>query len=397
MPRELWMLLIGMVFYVTGASFLWPLNAIYVHEELHKSLAVAGVVLMLNSAATIVGNLLGGILFDKWGGFRSLMLGAVTTLVAIVFLIFFHGWPAYPILLAVIGLGSGIVFPVVNAYAGAIWPEGGRRAFNAVYVAINIGVAAGSSFGGWIASYSFEWIFITNTLMYLLFLVVVLFGLKAVQWKSGQKPSIKNAASVSIHSRTAWRAFLILCTGYFLCWLSYVQWSTTVAAYTQQLGLSLRQYSLLWTINGVLIVLAQPLLGKLLSRWSNQLKPQMIVGFFIFALSFLILWKASAFWHFVAAMVVLTIAEIMVWPAIPTVASQLASQEKEGFYQGIVNSTATAGRMIGPVLGGLVVDHAGMKPLLAILFVFVLIAILTTAIYDRKLKQESPIETKAAV
>lgn len=59
MPKSLWFLIIGMLVNVTGASFLWPLNTIYINEHLGKSLSVAGVVLMLNSAASVVGNLLG--------------------------------------------------------------------------------------------------------------------------------------------------------------------------------------------------------------------------------------------------------------------------------------------------------------------------------------------------
>ncbi|WP_027409587.1 MFS transporter [Anoxybacillus tepidamans] len=94
-------------------------------------------------------------------------------------------------------------------------------------------------------------------------------------------------------------------------------------------------------------------------------------------------------------MVVLTIAEMLVWPAIPAVASQLAPQGREGFYQGVVNSTATAGRMVGPVLGGFVVDAAGMKRLLALLLVFLLISVFTTSIYDRKLSGERKAKKKA--
>jgi hypothetical protein len=40
-----------MIVNVTGSSFLWPLNTIYIHDHLGKSLSVAGVVLMLNAAA----------------------------------------------------------------------------------------------------------------------------------------------------------------------------------------------------------------------------------------------------------------------------------------------------------------------------------------------------------
>jgi MFS family permease len=389
MPRALWVLIIGMAINVTGASFLWPLNAIYVHEHLGKSMSIAGLVLMLNSGASIIGNLIGGMLFDKIGGFKSVMLGITTTLTALIGLVFFHGWPHYAIFLTVVGFGVGIVFPVSYAYAGAIWPEGGRRAFNALYVSQNLGVALGSALGGFIASYSLEYIFIGNTLMYILFFLIMFFGLKNVNTASIHNQHMKKPGVKGIVSRTRWYALVTLCIGYLLCWLSYVQWTTTIATYTQQLNISLKQYSFLWTINGALIVLAQPLLSKVLSRWMDKLKPQMLIGFAIFTVSFVILLQANSFWYFVVAMVVLTIAEMLVWPAIPTVASNLAPKGREGFYQGFVNSTATAGRMIGPVLGGFVVDMAGMKLLLTLLIGFLLISIFTTLIYDRKLKHES--------
>ena len=75
MPRALWLLVIGMAVNVTGSSFLWPMNAIYIHDHLGKSLTIAGLVLMLNSAASVVGNLFGGTLFDRIGGYKSILLG----------------------------------------------------------------------------------------------------------------------------------------------------------------------------------------------------------------------------------------------------------------------------------------------------------------------------------
>jgi MFS family permease len=388
MPRALWILMIGMAMNVTGASFLWPMNTIYVHEQLGKSLSVAGMVLMLNSGASVAGNLVGGILFDKIGGFQSMMIGIITTLSALVGLVFFHGWPHYAIFLAVIGVGSGIVFPVAYAYAGAIWPEGGRRAFNGLYVAQNIGVAIGSALGGVVASYSFTLIFAANLLLYVMFFLLIAFGLRHVQVAKSIKASAKPAEAINMESRANWYALVTLCTGYFLCWISYVQWATTIAAYTQELHITLKQYSLLWTINGALIVFAQPFLSAVVQRWMRHVKRQMLVGFAIFVVSFSLLLQANSFFEFALAMVVLTIAEMLVWPAIPTVASELAPQGKEGFYQGFVNSTATAGRMIGPVLGGFIADYAGMKPLFAALVFFCALSLATTFFYDRNLPKK---------
>jgi MFS family permease len=63
----------------------------------------------------------------------------------------------------------------------------------------------------------------------------------------------------------------------------------------------------------------------------------------------------------------------------------MAPKGREGIYQGIVNSTATGGRMIGPLLGGILVDFYSMSALFMILIALFLIAIITTLLYDRHL------------
>ena len=66
-------------------------------EELHKSLTIAGIVLMINSFGMVVGNLLGGSLFDKLGGYKTILIGTFTCLCSTTLLNLFHGWPWYAI------------------------------------------------------------------------------------------------------------------------------------------------------------------------------------------------------------------------------------------------------------------------------------------------------------
>ncbi|WMJ19454.1 MDR family MFS transporter [Geobacillus kaustophilus] len=388
MPRALWWLLVGMALNVTGASFLWPLNTIYLHEQLGQPLAVAGVVLMLNSGGSVIGSLAGGFLFDRIGGFRVLLAGAMLTIAALGGLSVWHGWPHYAVFLAFVGVGSGVVFPAASAYAGAIWPEGGRRAFNALYVAQNIGVAVGSALGGLVASYSFSLVFFANLLLYAAFLFTVVAGLRRVPLLPPPRKK-RSGEAERAPSRSAGWALALLCAGYGLCWLSYVQWSTTIAAYTRELGIPVGQYSLLWTINGALIVLAQPLLSAVIRRFMPTLKRQIVIGFFIFAVSFAMLLGAHSFAEFAASMIVLTIAEMIVWPAIPAAVNEWAPPGKAGFYQGIVNGTATAGRMIGPVIGGSVADLFGMKLLIMMLALFALLAVLAALLHDHRLPKRT--------
>jgi predicted MFS family arabinose efflux permease len=245
----------------------------------------------------------------------------------------------------------------------------------------------GVALGGILADYSFELIFLANTVMYIIFLLIAVFGYKGISTDSAkQANSIQDAALIK--GRKNLYALLILCSGYLLCWVGYVQWMTTIASYTQEINISLSQYSLLWTINGALIVLGQPLLNGLLKRLAATLKVQILIGIAIFIVSFLTAGNASAFSGFLVAMIILTIGEMFIWPAVPTIAFGLAPKGREGFYQGIVNSTATGGRMIGPLLGGMLVDLYSMSALFFVLIGLFVIAIVTTLTYDRILKSE---------
>lgn len=114
MPRIVWLLIIGMLVNVTSSSFLWPLNTIYLYGHLGKSLSIAGLILMANAGAAIIGNLLGVYLFDRIGGYKSIMLGIIITIIALVGLTIWHGWQHYVWFLTVMGFSGGIVFPSIN-------------------------------------------------------------------------------------------------------------------------------------------------------------------------------------------------------------------------------------------------------------------------------------------
>ncbi|UFT98616.1 MFS transporter [Radiobacillus kanasensis] len=392
MPRNIWLLIIGMAINVTGASFIWPLNTIYMHNELGESLAFAGVILMLNQGFAIVGNLIGGSLFDRWGGYKTILTGSSIAVVAATLLAFFHTITAYTLLLIVMGFGSGITRPAMFAMAGSVWPEGGRRAFNSIYVAQNLGVALGASIGGFVAAFSFGYIFIANAAIYILFFIYVFLTYKNMDTNTHTGYAGVKALNTKIKDKTAFRALLILSVGFFMCWIGYVQWQTTIASYTQDLGIPINQYSLLWTINGFLIVASQPIL-KIVTKKIEDPRKHIYIGNTIFILSFIVVLYAQSFTMFAVAMVILTIGEMLVWPAIPTLANQLAPKGRTGFYQGFINSVSTAGHMIGPLLGGFIVDQYHIEILFYILIGLFIIPYWTTYRYNKGLPAEKELHT----
>lgn len=383
MPKEIWWLVIGMAINITGASFLWPLNTIYMNEELDKSLSTAGLVLMVNSFGMIVGNLLGGTLFDKLGGYRTIMLGTIVSLCATILLNFFHGWPWYAIWLIMLGFGGGMIIPAIYAMAGAVWPQGGRQTFNAIYLAQNIGVALGAALGGFVAELSFNYIFMANLAMYVIFFFIALF-----QFNMDYQATVKHQETLEnvahIQNKKHFTALILLCVMFALCWIAYVQWQTTIASFTQSIGISMSQYSLLWTVNGVLILVGQPLILPIIHLIKGQLKKQLYFGLVVFILSFFVTSFATSFSIFVVGMVIMTFAEMFVWPAVPTIANNLAPKGREGVYQGIVNSASTVGKAFGPLVGGILVDVFNMQIMFLSMIGLLVIAMAFLMIYDRK-------------
>ncbi|QKS72124.1 MFS transporter [Paenalkalicoccus suaedae] len=385
MPRAIWILIIGMSINITGASFLWPLNTIYMSEELGRSLTAAGVVLMINAAAGIIGNLIGGKLFDFIGGFKTMVMGTgIAMMSAFTLAVNYESFPAYVICLVLIGFGGGMVIPCMYAMAGAVWPEGGRRPFNAMYVSQNVGVALGAALGGLLASFRFDFVFLGNGLMYAVFLILALVFFRNLESGTlkGRATNVFEQAEKIEHKRR-FHALAILCIGFLICWIAYTQWASTIAAFTQEVGIPLSSYSLLWTINGLMIILCQPLIRFFVERYVHSLKAQIYVGLVIFMAAYAVLSQTEVFTGFVVAMIILTIGEMFVWPAIPTIAHQLAPEGKAGFYQGIVNSIATGGRLIGPLFGGFMADTFGMQILFYVILFLFIIPFITTKLFDR--------------
>ena len=388
-PKSVWMLVIGMALNITGSSFLWPLNTIYMKEDLDKSLTIAGIVLMINSFGMVVGNLLGGSLFDKLGGYRTILTGTAVCLVSTTMLNFFHGWPWYAVWLVMLGFGGGMIVPAIYAMAGAVWPNGGRQTFNAIYLAQNIGVALGAALGGFVAELSFNYIFIANLLMYVLFAIVAVTQFNLEYSVKMHKPD--NLELENKDQKRRFKALILLCIMFSICWIAYIQWESTIASFTQDIDISMSQYSILWTVNGIMILVAQPLISPVIRVLKGNIKKQMIVGIIIFMVSFLVTSFAEQFSVFLIGMIILTFGEMFVWPAVPTIANFLAPDGKQGQYQGFVNSASTVGKAFGPLIGGILVDAFNMSTMFIGMIVLLSIALCFLAVFDKNMPKDKTI------
>jgi len=353
--------MIAMVINSTGMSFLWPLHTIYIHDQLERTLSEAGFVLMLHAGAEVFGSLIGGYVYDRAGGKKTLLVSVLSSAMCIFILSANLSWPFYIIVMISLGFCIGMIFPAIYAMTGLAWREGGRKSFDLLYLAQNLGVSVGSALGGLVAQFSFTSVFLVNGLTYLLFISVIWKSFEDVQAEPSpeQEQDFQKPIHTRLRDSKGFGALLVMCSGFMFCWISYVQWQTSISTYMQQLGFPLTAYSSMWTINGLLIVAAQPVRHWIAETLVPSMRLQLLIGIVLMTACFAVLSQFQAYSGFLMAMAVMTLGEILIFPAVPSIADQLAPDGRRGIYQGIVNGAANVGRTIGPLIGGLLTDEYG--------------------------------------
>ncbi|QNQ84403.1 MFS transporter [Lactobacillus sp. PV037] len=359
--NTIWLFL-GSLIVNTGISFIWPLTTIYIHNYLHESLTIAGVVLFLNSIFTMLGNALGGYLFDKWFPYQTILLGVSIATFSTLMLIFFHGWPAYVVWLLTLGIGNGIIVTGLNSTATLIKSKAPSYIFNILYFTQNLGLVFGSLMVGFILPFGIVYIFILAFMMFLFFNIVVLVKYRHLN----QRPKDTNHMKISEENVTSNPHLKIIASLLFcvlVAWIAYEQWNSNISSYMLSLHMSVTLYSFLWTLNAILIVTLQPILTYFDSWLTDHINGRLYFGFTLFALAFLLLIGATHYARFLLAMALLTTGEVFAFPAVSTFINNFASEENKGKYQGIIQVVVSAGRALGPLIGALVIDFSSFLTL----------------------------------
>lgn len=333
-----------------GAAFMWPLTTIYMHNYLKQSLTFSGIVLFLMSMAMIAGNYLGGHLFDHWRPYFTALLGGGISTVMLATLIFWHSlWP-YAIGLIIVGFGDGISMTVVNAYAATVTTRSNRYVFNMLYLALNVGVVIGTLLVGYLLDLGISVVFIVTTICYLGLMAITISTFNVTPAHRIATATTKAADTTpSNHRQLIW----MICLMIFTIYLSYALWESILSVHMTNLGIPFRRYSEVWTINGLLIIVSQPIVSLFNERF--KIGTQIGFGITLFALSFLGLVFARQYVDFIIIMVVLTIGEVIGLPIAPAWVDDMAADDQRGKYQGRYNMALSLGRAVGPLFGGMMV------------------------------------------
>ena len=367
-PRAVVVLIVGGFIQSVGNSLMWPLNSLFMHTVLGRTLTEAGTLLAVQSSVSLLGQFMSGFLADRFGPKRIMIIGLVGAVLSVGAIGIFPVWGVYVPAFILFGLAQAFIFVPLYALIHAVWPEGGRRGFNLLYVSNNAGVAVGTAVGGMIAQVSFRLIFSLNAIAFLIYLLIVIIGVSERNAPIHLIPPKQQTERLT--KDKGFKVLLALGGGIFFTWGAYIQLVTILPVVMNQLGFSLFSYSVLWTLNGVFIVSLQPLINWVINTWTQSFKQQFYLASVLLTIGYVILLGKFPYISYIIAMLILTLGEMLILPAVPAAAAQLAPQGKKGAYQGIIGGATSGGRMIGPLLGGMMYDFGGGSSVWKLAIVF---------------------------
>lgn len=378
--------LLGAFFTSFGMSFIWPLTSVYLHDNLHISLTLVGLVLFFNSLASVIGNVVGGLGFDRRNPYYLMLAGGLVMTVTLIVLTLFHQAVPFAICLFFLGLAAGWNGTLVSALGATLKRFDGRYVFNMIYFVQNFGIVIGSSVVGFLYDWDLRLPFFVSTLISLGFLAVVLTGyhpLRNLKRATNERKTDKTKIKLPKMNRYLMITLLMML---LITWTMYQQWGSNVSVYMTSLGIPFRYYSVLWTVNAGLILLIQFFIVRYGQYIKNHFMP-IYIGILMFALSFVVLSIAKQYYLFVTAMVLLTIGEALAFPQVPVIVNRITPEGVKGKYLGLVNSFGSAGRAISPLFGGLMIETFSYRTLF-IVAVFFNLAILLVVWLARQKTQE---------
>ena len=362
LPRAAWLLYLG-TFINRFGSFVIPFLTIYAGAHFRArgcsdddATAAVAKTLISYGVGHLISAVAGGYLTDKIGRRKTIALSMFSSATSMLLLAHAESLAAIMALTALTGLTTELYRPASTALlADVVTPEQRITAFAALRWALNAGFAFGPATAGFLADYSFKWLFIGDAL------TSVLFGLLAWFFL----PHGLRASGASAKWSAAWRVmrddrrFHKMLFAQFAIALIFLQMSSTFSLHVTSLGISKKVYGLLMSLNGVMIILMELPLTMRTRRLPQR--ATIAAGYLLIGFGFMLNAWATQLPMLVLVLVVFTIGEMIAMPLASAFIVDGVPPEMRGRYMGVYGLVWALALTIGPGTG--VRLHAG-SPLL---------------------------------
>jgi MFS family permease len=353
LPRAFWALWVCQLVNRLG-SFVQPFLVLYLTHDRHLSAGTAGAVAAAVGAGSVAAQLSGGWLADRVGRRLTMLICFFGTGAALILLGSARSMAMIWVTAFLVGLLGDLFRPAVQATVADLLEPGERvRAYGLLFWAINLGFSVSTVSAGVLASVGYGLLFWLNAA------TSVIAGL--VIW--AMVPESRPAPEAGVPHRpllpvvlrdTVFLLMILLQVGYATI---YMQGYSTLPLAMAGDGLPSSTYGLVIALNGVVIVLIQPFLGKWLVKID---RPKLLAAsMLVVGLGFGIGAVVHTWWGYGVSVVVWTIGEIGFAAVIGAVFADLAPIDLRGRYMGLAGMAFGVGTVVGPLTGTNALEHFG--------------------------------------
>jgi MFS family permease len=357
--RRLWILFFGMGLNQFGMSIVMPFISIYLYFYQDTSAALVGFAMFFSSFMGAIFQLIGGELCDRIGRRLTFIIGLVTLIGSFLLLAWAVSVKApylyYLLILSMTRVATGLFRPIPNIIAADIVPPNKRlEAFSLLRIGQNAGFALGPMVGGVMALLSYSSMFYFTAATSTVYLIIILLFIKDTRTCM---PKGKFTLG-DISSITKDHAFVVFCMLTFFVSVVYSQMYTPLSMYAKGfVNLSEPEIGMLFAINGIMVVVAQFIVTRLLARY--RLTLSMSIGVLLYAIGFGLVAFSGSFLMLGLCVFIVTLGELSYMPPNTTLTANMSTEENRGRYQGFNGLLNTLGFAVGPLLGGVLIDRLG--------------------------------------
>ena len=319
-------------------------------------MTLVGTIILAAGLLSAGSQMVGGVLSDRFGR-RRLLLGAMGISVILysgLSILIGASAPIWAIAVTYIAGRSVLTTtqPTVSAIVADLAPKNRlTESYGLMRVGGNVGWAAGPAVGGYMATFvSYAWLFGVAALTSVLAFSLILFFFKESFHGDTDRVDFRSILHVATN-----RTFLMFTTLSMLVFMGMAHIGSTLSVFTvDRIGFSTAQFGLLLTVNGLIVVLFQYPVARVIDRVGKS--RSLILGSLFYGLGYLSLGGIDSFGWALGAIAVITAGEIIFAPTTLSVVGELSPHDWRGRYMGFFGLSQTLGISLGPLVGGVLLD-----------------------------------------
>jgi MFS family permease len=355
-PKIFWVVVGASFIDRIGGTLLFPFFSLYITQKFNVGMTQAGIVLGTFSAFGLIGSMIGGALTDKFGRKSLILFGLVFSAISTLSLGLVNEFAVLLPLAVVIGLLSNMAGPAHQAMVADLLPEDKRQeGFGILRVVANMSWIIGPTIGGFIANRSYFALFVLDAVISCIVAVIVFRYVPETKPESTEEPEsiVRTFAGYGVVLKDyAYVAFLGVS---ILMGIVYQQMYNTLSVYLRDNhGIEPQGYGFLLTVSAIVVILFQFTTTRVIKKYPAFLL--MALGVFFYMIGFGMFGFVTVYWLFAAAIVIITIGEMVIMPTASALATNFAPEDMRGRYMAVFGLSWALPATVGPSLAGLILD-----------------------------------------